>query len=35
MSNIRIQLLLTGLAAGVAGGMFGIGGGAMMTKSTL
>ncbi|MBW4426339.1 MAG: sulfite exporter TauE/SafE family protein [Nostoc desertorum CM1-VF14] len=30
MSNIFIQLLLIGLVAGVAGGMFGIGGGAIM-----
>ena len=33
MSNILIQLLLTGLAAGVAGGMFGIGGGAIMVPA--
>lgn len=30
MSNLLIQLLLIGLVAGVAGGMFGIGGGAIM-----
>jgi uncharacterized membrane protein YfcA len=30
MSNIYIELILIGLAAGVAGGMFGIGGGAIM-----
>ncbi|MEH2118145.1 sulfite exporter TauE/SafE family protein [Nostoc sp.] len=30
MSNIFIQLLLIGLISGVAGGMFGIGGGAIM-----
>lgn len=33
MSNIAIQLLLVGLAAGVAGGMFGIGGGAIMVPA--
>lgn len=33
MSNIAIQLLLIGLAAGVAGGMFGIGGGAIMVPA--
>ncbi|GAB1538680.1 sulfite exporter TauE/SafE family protein [Scytonema sp. NUACC21] len=33
MSNILIQLLLIGLAAGVAGGMFGIGGGAIMVPA--
>lgn len=30
MSNIFIQLLLIGLVSGIAGGMFGIGGGAIM-----
>ncbi|OCR01732.1 permease [Oscillatoriales cyanobacterium USR001] len=30
MSSTIIQLLLIGLAAGIAGGMFGIGGGAIM-----
>jgi uncharacterized membrane protein YfcA len=30
MSTLLIQLLLIGLVAGVAGGMFGIGGGAIM-----
>ncbi|MUG94678.1 TSUP family transporter [Scytonema sp. UIC 10036] len=33
MSNILIQLLLIGFAAGVAGGMFGIGGGAIMVPA--
>jgi len=33
MSNILIQLLLIGLVAGVAGGMFGIGGGAIMVPA--
>jgi uncharacterized membrane protein YfcA len=33
MSNILVQLLLIGLAAGVAGGMFGIGGGAIMVPA--
>lgn len=33
MSNVLIQLLLIGLAAGVAGGMFGIGGGAIMVPA--
>jgi len=33
MSNILIQLLVIGLAAGVAGGMFGIGGGAIMVPA--
>jgi uncharacterized protein len=33
MSNITIQLLLIGLVAGVAGGMFGIGGGAIMVPA--
>ncbi|WP_427160716.1 TSUP family transporter [Aliinostoc sp. HNIBRCY26] len=33
MSNLLIQLLLIGLAAGVAGGMFGIGGGAIMVPA--
>ncbi|MBW4498559.1 MAG: sulfite exporter TauE/SafE family protein [Scytonema hyalinum WJT4-NPBG1] len=33
MSNILVQLLLVGLAAGVAGGMFGIGGGAIMVPA--
>jgi uncharacterized membrane protein YfcA len=30
MSSVVVQLLLIGLAAGIAGGMFGIGGGAIM-----
>jgi len=30
MSNILNQLLLIGLVSGIAGGMFGIGGGAIM-----
>ncbi|PMB01022.1 permease [Fischerella thermalis CCMEE 5268] len=33
MSNILIQLLVIGLVAGVAGGMFGIGGGAIMVPA--
>ncbi|MBO3459606.1 sulfite exporter TauE/SafE family protein [Aetokthonos hydrillicola Thurmond2011] len=33
MSSVLIQLLLIGLAAGVAGGMFGIGGGAIMVPA--
>ncbi|MBL1176315.1 TSUP family transporter [Pantanalinema sp. GBBB05] len=33
MSSIVIQLLLIGFAAGVAGGMFGIGGGAIMVPA--
>ena len=33
MSNVFIQLLLIGLVAGVAGGMFGIGGGAVMVPA--
>jgi uncharacterized protein len=33
MSNLLTQLLLIGLAAGVAGGMFGIGGGAIMVPA--
>jgi len=33
MSNILVQLLLIGLAAGIAGGMFGIGGGAIMVPA--
>ncbi|KAF3885551.1 MULTISPECIES: sulfite exporter TauE/SafE family protein [Nostocales] len=33
MSNIVIQLLVIGFAAGVAGGMFGIGGGAIMVPA--
>ncbi len=33
MSNIIIQMLLIGLVAGVAGGMFGIGGGAIMVPT--
>lgn len=33
MSNILVQLLLIGLTAGVAGGMFGIGGGAIMVPA--
>lgn len=33
MSNLLIQLLLIGLVAGVAGGMFGIGGGAIMVPA--
>ncbi|QSJ19889.1 sulfite exporter TauE/SafE family protein [Nostoc sp. UHCC 0702] len=33
MSNILIQMLLIGLVAGVAGGMFGIGGGAIMVPA--
>ncbi|MBD2163382.1 sulfite exporter TauE/SafE family protein [Calothrix membranacea FACHB-236] len=33
MSNILIQLLLIGLVAGIAGGMFGIGGGAIMVPA--
>lgn len=33
MSNILIQLLIIGLVAGVAGGLFGIGGGAIMVPA--
>lgn len=33
MSNVVLQLLLIGLVAGVAGGMFGIGGGAIMVPA--
>ena len=33
MSSTIVQLLLIGLAAGVAGGMFGIGGGAIMVPA--
>ena len=33
MSNMVVQLLLIGLAAGIAGGMFGIGGGAIMVPA--
>ena len=33
MSTVLIQLLAIGLAAGVAGGMFGIGGGAIMVPA--
>lgn len=33
MSILLIQLLIIGLAAGVAGGMFGIGGGAIMVPA--
>jgi uncharacterized membrane protein YfcA len=33
MSTLLIQLLLIGLVAGVAGGMFGIGGGAIMVPT--
>ncbi|MGA7932470.1 MAG: TSUP family transporter [Kovacikia sp.] len=33
MSNLIVQLLLIGLVAGVAGGMFGIGGGAIMVPA--
>lgn len=33
MSPVLIQLLLIGLAAGVAGGLFGIGGGAIMVPA--
>ncbi|NDJ18978.1 TSUP family transporter [Myxacorys almedinensis] len=33
MSNLLIQLLAIGLAAGVAGGVFGIGGGAIMVPA--
>lgn len=33
MSNVLIQLLIIGLVAGVAGGMFGIGGGAIMVPA--
>ncbi len=33
MSNLVVQLLLIGLVAGVAGGMFGIGGGAIMVPA--
>lgn len=33
MSTVLIQLLVIGLVAGVAGGMFGIGGGAIMVPA--
>lgn len=33
MSNIVVQLLIVGLVAGIAGGMFGIGGGAIMVPA--
>jgi len=33
MSTVVIQLLLIGLVAGIAGGMFGIGGGAVMVPA--
>jgi uncharacterized membrane protein YfcA len=33
MSTVLIQLLAIGLAAGIAGGMFGIGGGAIMVPA--
>jgi len=33
MSNVYIELLLIGLVAGIAGGMFGIGGGAIMVPA--
>lgn len=33
MSTVLIQLLVIGLAAGVAGGVFGIGGGAIMVPA--
>jgi len=33
MSSLLIQLLLVGLVAGIAGGMFGIGGGAIMVPA--
>ncbi|MEA5506823.1 TSUP family transporter [Halotia wernerae UHCC 0503] len=33
MSNILVQMLLIGLVAGIAGGMFGIGGGAIMVPA--
>lgn len=33
MSSVVIQLLIIGLVAGVAGGMFGIGGGAIMVPA--
>lgn len=33
MSSLLIQLLIIGLVAGVAGGMFGIGGGAIMVPA--
>lgn len=33
MVNLLVQLLLLGLVAGVAGGMFGIGGGAIMVPA--
>lgn len=33
MSNLLFQLLLIGLVAGIAGGMFGIGGGAIMVPA--
>ncbi|WP_392531668.1 TSUP family transporter [Nostoc sp. C117] len=35
MSNIFIQLLLIGLVSGVAGGMFGIGSGAIMIPAMI
>jgi len=33
MSNLFIELLLVGLVAGIAGGVFGIGGGAIMVPA--
>ncbi|MEO8892775.1 MAG: sulfite exporter TauE/SafE family protein, partial [Coleofasciculaceae cyanobacterium] len=33
MSPLLIQLLIIGLVAGIAGGMFGIGGGAIMVPA--
>ncbi|KAM3111847.1 TSUP family transporter [Phormidesmis sp. 146-35] len=33
MSTVMVQLLLIGLVAGIAGGMFGIGGGAIMVPA--
>lgn len=33
MSSLVLQLLLIGLIAGIAGGMFGIGGGAIMVPA--
>ncbi|MBE9051618.1 sulfite exporter TauE/SafE family protein [Nostocales cyanobacterium LEGE 11386] len=33
MSNMFIQMLIIGLIAGIAGGMFGIGGGAIMVPA--
>lgn len=33
MSNILVQMLIIGFVAGVAGGMFGIGGGAIMVPA--